>query len=369
MKNKKVAIVHDWLCVDGGAEVVLKHMLHIFPQADIYTMVDTLPNENRGFLEGHNIYTSALQKYKFAKKRHKYFMPLMPYLVEQFDLSNYDLIISSSHFVAKGVITSPEQLHIAYIYSPIRYAWDLYHEYDKIGALGSGFKNLFMKIWLHKMRIWDFTSAYRPDYLIADSRFIQKRIQKVWRREAAVIYPPVVIEDTLFSDTKEDYYVTLSRLVEYKRIDIIIEAFNAMPDKKLIVIGDGRMRKKLEKIAAQNIVFKGFLDRKEAMQYIAFAKAFIFMPKEDFGIVPIEANACGTPVIAYGKGGAKETVVDGSTGMFIQEQNAQILQQAIQEFEKKSFDALVCSQMAQKFSPENFCLSFEKFINTCYKEK
>jgi len=218
LKNKKVAIVHDWLCVDGGAEVVLKYLLHIFPQADIYTIIDTLPQENRDFLDGHKIYTSVLQKYKFSKMRYKYFMHLMPYLVEQFDLSNHDLIISSSHFVAKGVITSPNQLHIAYIYSPIRYAWDLYHEYNKIGALGRGFKNLFIKIWLHKMRIWDFTSAYRPDYLIADSKFIQKRIQKAWRRDSTVIYPPVELDSTLYSDKKEGILYIYIKIRKKKRI-------------------------------------------------------------------------------------------------------------------------------------------------------
>lgn len=362
MKSKKVAIVHDWLCVDGGAEVVLKHLLHIFPKADIYTIVDTLPPQYRNFLENHTIYTSILQKYKFSKKKYKYFMPLMPYLVEQFDLSEYDLVVSSSHFVAKGVITSPDQLHIAYIYSPIRYAWDLYHEYNKIGALGSGLKNLFMKIWLHKMRIWDFTSSYRPDYLIADSKFIQKRIQKAWRRESVVVYPPVELDSTIYCEKKEDYYVTLSRLVEYKRIDIIIEAFNQMPDKKLVIIGDGRLKEKLQSQAHQNIVFKGYLPRQEAMGVVSKAKAFIFMPKEDFGIVPIEAQACGTPVIAYGEGGAKETVLENKTGIFVQDQTAKSLKEAILKFESFKISPKDCKEYVQKFSPLKFEKSIRDFI-------
>ena len=362
MKIKKVAIVHDWLCVDGGAEVVLKHLLHIFPQADIYTMVDTLPYKNRYFLEGHNIYTSVLQKYKLSKKRYKYFMPLMPYLVEQFDLSEYNLVISSSHFVAKGVITGPDQLHIAYIYSPMRYAWDLYHEYNKIVALGSGFKNLFMKIWLHKMRIWDFASAYRPDYLISDSKFIEKRIQKTWRRDSVVIYPPVELDSTVYRDTKEDYYVTLSRLVEYKRIDIIIEAFNQMPKKKLIIIGDGRLKEKLRSEANENIVFKGYLPRAEAMNIVSKAKAFVFMSKEDFGIVPIEAQACGTPVIAYGEGGAKETILENKTGLFVQEQTKESLKEAIYKFENVKILPKDCKEFAQNFSSLNFENSIKDFI-------
>lgn len=364
MKSKKVAIVHDWLCVDGGAEVVLKHLLHIFPKADIYTMIDTLPQESRSFLQDHKIHTSVLQKYKFCKKRYKYFMPFMPYLVEQFDLREYDLIISSSHFVAKGVITSPEQLHVAYIYSPVRYAWDLYHEYNCIGALGSGLRNLFMKIWLHKMRIWDFTSAYRPDYLIADSRFIQKRIQKTWRRDSDVVYPPVELTSTIYCEEKEDYYVTLSRLVEYKRIDIIVEAFNEMPDKKLVIIGDGRLKDKLQSIAKKNIVFKGYLERQEAMSVVSKAKAFIFMPKEDFGIVPIEAQSCGTPVIAYGKGGALETVLENKTGLFVEKQTSKSLKEAIVKFESLKFYSKDCKEYVQKFSPSKF----ERSIIECVKK-
>ena len=367
MKNKKVAIVHDWLCVDGGAEVVLKYLLRIFPQASIYTMIDTLPKQNRDFLEGHEIHTSVLQKYGFCKKRYKYFMPFMPYLIEQFDLSEYDLVISSSHFVAKGVITSPEQLQVSYIYSPIRYAWDLYYEYNKIGALGRGIKNQFMKIWLHKMRIWDFTSAYRPDYLIADSGFIQKRIKKSWRRESTVIYPPVELDSTVYCEEKEDYYVTLSRLVEYKRIDIIVEAFNKMPDKKLLIIGDGRLKSKLQSIANSNIVFKGYLPRDEAMNIVSKAKAFIFMPKEDFGIVPIEAQSCGTPVIAYGKGGAKETVLEDKTGIFVKEQTSKSLQEAILKFENLELSSKDCKKFVQKFSPKNFENSIIDFIKNMEK--
>lgn len=362
MKSKKVAIVHDWLSVDGGAEVVLKYMLKTFPGADIYTILDTLPDEHREYLRNHKVFVSSLGKCRFLAKRYKYFMPFMPYLIEQFDLSEYDLVISSSHFVAKGVLTHPEQLHIGYIYSPVRYAWDLYHEYNRIGALGKGLRNSVMKLWLHKLRIWDFTSANRPDFLLADSKFIANRISKVWRRESSVIYPPVETQKAIYSEKKEEYYVTLSRLVEYKRIDIIVEAFNAMPNKKLIVIGEGRKRKSLEKIAKENIEFTGYLDKKEAMQIISKAKGFIFMPKEDFGIVPIEAQACGTPVIAYGAGGALETVQENSTGIFVKEQNAQSLQKSIKEFETMKFDPQVCKEFATKFSTNRFQKEFLDFI-------
>ncbi len=365
MRSKKVAIIHDWLCVDGGAEVVLKHLLELHPSADIYTMIDTMPLKHRGFLDGHKIYTTLLQRYGFTKKRYKYFMPIMPYLVEQFDLSEYDLVISSSHFVAKGVITHPEQLHISYIYSPVRYAWDLYYEYDRIGALGSGVRKFFVKIWLHRMRIWDFTSAYRADFVIADSKFIQKRIKKSWRRDSTVIYPPFEIDKTTYVEEKEDYYVTLSRLVEYKRVDIIIDAFNEMPEKKLVIIGDGNFKQKLQKRANKNITFKGYLPREEAMDLISRARAFVFMPKEDFGIVALEAQACGTPVIAYGEGGARETVVENKTGIFVERQDVSSLKKAIARFENLHISPKECRSFVKKFAPLEFKKSMIDFIERC----
>lgn len=363
MKNKKIAVIHDWLSANGGAEIVLKHILSLCPNADIYTMVDTLPQEQREWLGAHKIYTSPLQRFNFIAKRYRYFIPLMPYLVEQFDLAEYDMIISSSHAVAKGVLVHPHQQHIAYIYSPMRYAWDLMYEHERLGVFGKGLIRLMLKQWLHKMRIWDYISAQRPDVLIADSHFIKQRIQKSWRREADVIYPPVEFNECVYTESKSDYYVTLSRLVEYKRIDIIVEAFNAMPHKKLMIIGDGGSAEKLKKMAGDNIVFTGFLPRKEALLHVSKAKAFIFMPKEDFGIAPIEASACGTPVIAYGKGGASETVIDGKTGVFVQEQTSNSLIEAIQRFELLSIDSYACIENAQNFSVENFKKQFEAYLH------
>jgi len=362
LKSRKIAIVHDWLGVAGGAEVVLKRVLQMFPKADIYTMVDVLPLKYRGFLKGHKIYTSILQKYQFIAKRYNYFMPFMPYLVEQFDLSGYDIVISSSHFVAKGVITHPQQLHIAYIYSPIRYAWDMYFEYDKMGAFGVGIRNILMKRWLHKMRIWDVVSSNRADCFIADSKFIQKRIQKYWGKDSTVVYPPVEIDNTLYCEEKKEYFVTLSRLVEYKRVDIIIEAFNELPNKELVIIGEGRAKDSLLKISKSNISFKGYLEREDAMEIISKAKAFVFMAKEDFGIVPIEAQACGTPVIAYKEGGAGETVLDGESGIFVQEQTKESLKEAILKFEKSDFSPKVCREFSEKFSPKEFEKKITKII-------
>lgn len=369
MKSKKVAIVHDWLLTSGGAEVVLKYLLELFPKADVFTLIDALPSSEREFLKEYKVYTSVLNRYTFFAKKYKYFMPLMPYLIEQFDLSKYDIIISSSHFVAKGVITHPHQLHVSYIHSPIRYAWDSYYEYNKIGAFGSGLKNFIMKLWLHKLRIWDCMSALRADYLIANSYFVSQRIQKTWRRDSIVIYPPVELEGSIFSEKKEEYYVTMSRLVEYKRIDIIVQTFNKMPDKKLIIIGDGRCKKDLEQNASSNIEFRGYLAKKEAMQIISKAKGFIFMPKEDFGITPIEAQACGTPVIAYGMGGALETVKEGETGVFIKEQTEISLINGIKLFEKMEFKPFICREFAKQFSTKRFLSEMKDFLNQCYEGK
>ncbi|MDD3342373.1 MAG: glycosyltransferase [Sulfurospirillaceae bacterium] len=362
MKNKKIAVVHDWLSVNGGAEIVLKYILELYPHADIYTMVDTLPLESRTWLEGHTIYTSILQKNRWVAQRYRYFIPMMPYLIEQFDLSDYDIIISSSHAVAKGVLVHPHQKHIAYIYSPMRYAWDLMYEHERLGVFGKGIVKFMLKRWLHKMRIWDYVSAQRPDILIADSTFIKKRIQKCWRRDAEVVYPPVEFDECCYREEKQDYYVTLSRLVEYKRVDLIVEAFNALPEKKLIVIGEGCAFEKLKKIAHSNIEFKGHLPRKEAMNYIAYAKAFIFMAKEDFGIAPLEAQACGTPVIAYGQGGARETVIEGKTGVFVEEQTSQSLIEAIAQFESIAIDPNACAKNALTFSIDNFKKQFEAYL-------
>ena len=364
MKNKKVAIVHDWLCVNGGAEIVLKYLLEMFPQADLYTMIDTLSPEKREWIGDHTVYTSCLQKSTWVREHYTYFIPFMPYLVEQFDLEAYDMIISSSHAVAKGVIVHPHQTHISYIYSPMRYAWDLMYEHERAGIFGKGIVKFVMKRWLHKMRIWDFISAQRPDVMLADSGFVQQRIRKCWARESVVVYPPVEFDACVFEETKEDYYVTLSRLVHYKRIDLIVEAFNEMPEKKLIIIGEGSSSKALQKLACDNIVFKGHLTKEEAMRYVSRAKAFVFMAKEDFGIAPLEASACGTPVIAYGQGGARETIVENETGIFVDEQTKDSLKSAIHSFEKCHIDPYTCRQNALKFSVDAFKQNFNFYATS-----
>lgn len=372
--NLRVAIVHDWLTAMGGAEYTLQQLLTLYPRADIYTMVDILPENERQWLEGHRIFTSPLQSFPFLAKRYRQMIWMMPFWVEQFDLEEYDLIISDSHAVAKGVIVHPHQKHLAYIYSPMRYAWDLTYEHDRIGVLGSGLKRFFLQHWFFRFRLWDAASSLRPDTMIAISHFIRKRIRKSWGREASVIYPPVDVEGSPFSNEKEDYYITVSRLVPYKRIDLIVEAFRAMPDKKLIVIGDGPMYDELSKNLPANVTLEGYLGRHEMLRKLSAAKAFIFMPKEDFGIAPLEAQACGTPVIAYGCGGAAETVrgLDQTepTGVFVSYQDAESLAEAVRIFESNAdkFIPEQCREWAMKFSQSRFREEFSQHVEKLMKD-
>lgn len=366
--NLRVAVVHDWLTAMGGAEYTLRQILALYPQADLYTMVDTLPENQRSWLSGHQVYTSPLQRFPFLAKRYRHMIWMMPFWIEQFDLERYDLIISDSHAVAKGVIVHPHQKHLAYIYSPMRYAWDLTYEHDRMGVLGKGLKRFFLRHWFHRFRVWDSVTALRPDRMIAISDFIRLRIQKSWGRSATVVYPPVDVEACPYEAEKEDYYITVSRLVPYKRVDLIVEAFRSMGDKKLVVIGDGPMYKALSQNTPENVTLLGYVSRSEMLKRISKARAFIFMPKEDFGIAPLEAQACGTPVIAYGSGGALETVrgltMDDPTGLFVSEQNAQMLMEAVKLFEihEKKFAPEACREWATKFSEERFRREFSEQI-------
>jgi glycosyltransferase involved in cell wall biosynthesis len=242
----RVAIIHDWLVTYAGAERILEQIIKIFPDADLFSLVDFIPSDKREFLGNKIVNTSFIQKLPFAEKKYRHYLPLMPLAIEQFDLSDFDLIISCSHAIAKGVLTGPDQLHISCVCSPIRYAWDLQHQYLKESGLDKGLKGWLAKVILHKIRLWDYRTSNGVDYFIAISEFISRRIWKIYRREAKVIYPPVYVNDFLFSDNKEDFYLTASRMVPYKKIDLIIKAFAEMPDKKLVVIGDGPDFKKIQ---------------------------------------------------------------------------------------------------------------------------
>lgn len=292
----------------------------------------------------------------------------MPLAIEQLDVSCHDVVISSSHAVAKGVLTGPDQLHISYVHSPIRYAWDLQHQYLRETGLDKGVKGALARLLLHKIRNWDYRTANSVDHYIANSQFIARRIKKIYGREADVIYPPVDVEHFTLQMDKEDYYFTASRLVPYKRIDLIVEAFSTMPDKKLVVIGDGSEMAKIKSKAANNIEILGYQSDAIMLQYMKNAKAFVFAAEEDFGITPVEAQACGTPVIAFGKGGSLETVrpfgVQKPTGLFFNEQTLLSVVDAISEFEMISdkINPIDCRNNALNFSREVFKNKIEKYV-------
>jgi len=366
----QIAFVHDWLIDKGGSENTLAAMLELWPDAPVYTLVYNSRGPCQSFLHGHQTYTSFLQKLTQATRRYRSFLPLMPLVVEQFDLSGYDLVISSSHAVAKGVLTGPDQLHICMCYSPIRYAWDLQHQYLHESGLEEGLKSFLVRAILHYIRLWDVRTANGVDKFIAISEFIARRIWKVYRREATIIYPPVDVENFLLREQKENFYLTASRMVPYKRIDLIVEAFSMMPDKKLVVIGDGPDFKKIQARAKSNIELLGYQPLDVLRDYMQRAKAFIFAAEEDFGITPLEAQACGTPVIAYGKGGALETIIEGKTGLFFNQQSPESLRQAIKWFEsgEYQFDPKVIRGNAERFNTQRFQKEFGAFVQKAWEE-
>lgn len=374
----KIALVHDLLFEYAGSERVVKQILSLYPNADLYSLVDFIKPEERGFLQGKTVTTSFLQHFPLARsnpaKILPYTLPIMPLAIEQFDLSGYDLIISSSHSVAKGVLSGPDQVHISYVHSPMRYAWDLQPAYLKAnhGALGRGLKGWVTRALLSYLRLWDARTANGVDTFVANSAYVARRIWKTYRREAYVVYPPVDIERFSLQTAKEDFYVVVSRLVPYKRIDLIVEAFNQMPERKIVIIGDGPDRKLLQRRAGPNIQWLGHQPDEVVKSAMGQAAAFIIAAEEDFGISPIEAQACGTPVIAFGRGGAKETIHglehEKPTGVFFDRQDPGALIEAIQTFEqvRMDFHPTVCRENAQRFSPERFRSAFRTVVENEY---
>ena len=373
----RVAIVHEWLDTYAGSEQVLEQILAIYPKADLYVVADFLPANKRSFLAGRNVKSSFVQKLPMAKSLFRLYLPLMPIAVEQFNLSEYNLVISNSHAVAKGVITGPGQLHISYVHSPMRYAWDLQHEYLHKSKLDRMTVSSVLVRWiLHRMRIWDTRTANGVDYFVANSNFIARRIWKTYRREAKVIYPPVTVTDYVLGkgDNKQEYFITISRNVPYKRLDLIVKAFNSMPDKKLVIIGDGVRCKELRKLACSNVSLFSWLERDLVCTYLQNAKAFVFAAVEDFGISVLEAQTYGVPVIAYGRGGVLETIKnydevspEQATGLLYFKQDKKSLIEAVNRFEyiKDKFTKSACRKNAQNFSAQKFRHSFTQFVQKC----
>lgn len=364
----KVALVQEWLTVIGGSEYVFKEIASLYPDADIYTLVARQETIASLGFQKHKVYTSFIQNLPFAKTKYRNYLPLFPLAIEQFDLSGYDLIISSSHAVTKGVLTHAGQVHICYCHSPMRYAWDLYHQY--VSDI-KGVKGFMVKWLLHRMRQWDFISANRVDYFIANSNYIGKRIKKVYNRDSVTIYPNVAVHNFEVRTQKEDFYVTASRFVPYKKMELIVQAFAQMPDKKLYVIGEGPTFKEVKKIAPANVILLGYQPFDVLKDYLSKAKAFVFAAEEDFGILPVEAQACGTPVIAYGKGGVTETVINNKTGVLFNEQSAAAITGAVTYFEQNIaiFNAEDIAAHAAQFSAERFKNEFSAYIATVISNK
>jgi glycosyltransferase involved in cell wall biosynthesis len=361
----KVALVQDWIAVIGGSEKVFKEIASYYPDADIYTIIARDETIKKLNLTGHKIFTSFIQKLPFARTKYRSYLPLFPMAIEGFDLFNYDLIISSSHAVAKGVLTHSNQIHICYCHSPIRYAWDLHHQYLKETGLNKGFKGFIARYLLQRIRHWDFINTGRVDYFIANSKYISRRIKKAYGRESTVIYPNVATEDFVPVYDKKDFYVTCSRFVPYKKMDLIVRAFAQMPDKMLYVIGDGPDFKKVSKLAAPNTILLGHQPFDVLKKYLSEAKAFVFAAEEDFGILPVEAQACGTPVIAFRKGGASESVIEGQTGIFFDEQSSASIIEAVKRFDANSvnFSAEEIVKHADGFSTARFRKEFLNYVD------
>jgi len=370
-RSMRVAVVHDWLVANGGAERTLARILECYPQAEVFTVVDFLPSEERRFLGDRPVHSSFVQGLPLARKYYRHYLPLMPLAIESFDLSNFDLIISSSFCVAKGILTGPDQVHVSYVHSPMRYAWDLQHQYLREHGLEHGVRSVLTRALLYRMRIWDSRTANGVDSFITNSRFIARRLWKIYRRESAVIHPPV---DTDFfqpgGDEREDYYLTTSRLVPYKCIHLIVDAFSYLPGRRLVVIGDGPELDRLKALAGPNVQILGHQPSVVVRQHMQRARAFVFAALEDFGIAPVEAQACGTPVIAYGRGGVTESVIEGRTGIFFQEQTVESLIGAIEEFERRSsrFSSSEIRGNALRFGVERFKQQFRACVEEQLKQ-
>lgn len=361
------AVIHDWLVSPvGGGEKCLEAIVRLFP-SPIYTLVQSKKKLVGSYFENLHITSSFLQKMPRIETAYRNYLPLFPLAIEQFDLRGFDLILSSSHCVAKGVLTHPGQLHICYCHTPVRYAWDLMHDYLEEAGLNRGIKGMLVRWILHYLRGWDVHSSNRVDHFIANSRYVAKRIEKFYGKKASVIYPPVDLSFYNVEEKKEAYYVAASRLIPYKKIKLIVEAFSHMPDRKLVVIGDGPEWKKIVQIAPPNVELLGYQPNEILKMHLQKAKAFVFAAVEDFGILPIEAMGCGTPVIGLGQGALLETVVEGETGIFFKEQTVGSLIEAIKKFESFEWDPQKCHRQAEKFSQERFNREFQKFVLDKYE--
>ena len=384
----KIAVVHDWCVTYGGAERVLERILDMYPEADLFSLIDKVPQGQREFMRGKQPHTTFLQKIPNIEKHYRKLLGLMPYAIEQFDLSGYDLIISSHYSVAKGVITGPRQTHVCYCHSPMRYAWDMQHSALADARLDKGLKSIVARWQLHHLRQWDARCANNVDAFIANSAFVSDRIWRCYRRESTVIPPPVDVAAFALQTKKNDYYISVGRLVPYKKVDLLLEAFRQLPDKKLVVVGDGPELSALRAKAPSNVELLGRQPFAAMCGLVAGARALLFPAYEDFGIVPLEAQAAGTPVLAFGSGGSLETVVgyrggqvqSGSgerdarapTGLFFYEQSATAVREAINTFEQLPAGTITpenCREHALAFNGERFDVEFRSLVEKALRDR
>ncbi|MDJ0635848.1 MAG: glycosyltransferase [Xenococcaceae cyanobacterium MO_188.B29] len=372
----KYALVHEWLTpkATGGSELVVKEILK-YIDGDLYSLIDFESINPESYLYGRSIGTTFLQHFPLARSGVQKYLPLLPLAIEQLDLREYDVILSSSHAVAKGILASPHQLHVCYCHTPMRYAWDLTFDYLNNSSMGKGVAGILTKYLLHRLREWDVISANRVDYFIANSNHTARRIWRCYRRQAKVIYPPVDLDRFSFQSHKEDFYLTVSRLVSYKKVSLIVEAFNQLK-KPLVVIGGGNELNKISQLANANVQILGFQPHNIVEKYMAKAKAFVYAACEDFGIALVEAQACGTPVIAYQGGGASEIVKDirqypeTGTGLLFDTQQTKSIVEAVETFDKfqSQFNLENCRLQANKFSSTIFKKSYLNFLDQCCQE-
>jgi glycosyltransferase involved in cell wall biosynthesis len=368
-----IACVHEWLAEWGGSEDCLRLILECYPQAQLHATIDFLSQRDRLRLGGRSIGTTFLQHAPWARTRFWNYLPITALAVESHDVSDADMIISSSHAFAKGVLTRADQLHVSYVYSPMRYAWDLHQQYLRDYKLDRGVKGMLARYIFHRLRRWDRLTSNNVDLFMAISGHVQQRIWRTYRRPSKVIYPPVKTDNYRLQVQKEDHYVTVSRLVSYKRIGLMLEAFRSMPSRKLVVVGDGPEMPMLKAACPPNVSLMGWQSDEVVERQLQSAKAFLFAAHEDFGISPLEAQACGTPVIAYGAGGSLETVralnaAQAPTGLFFAQQTAASLVVAVEAFEAAGpvFDPYACREWAEQFSEARFKREFAQCVDEAW---
>ena len=368
-----VAIVHDWCPSFRGGERVIAEFASMFPGAQIHTLFDFLDDEEKAeHFPGVAFHTSVANRLPYVEKYYRSLFFLCPFLIEQFDVTGYDAVISSSAAFARGVLTRPDQPHLCYVHSPARYAWDEQFSYLSQGGLGYGPKGLLFRHMLHNLRTWDARTAHGADLMLANSNYVRARIKRIYGRDALVVFPPVETDKMVYREDKDDYYITASFLAPYKRTDLVIKAFNDMPDKRLLVVGDGQQSKSLrDLVTGDNISFTGFLPRADYLETIAGAQALVFGGCEDFGIALAEAQAAGTPLIAFGRGGAVDIArtdeqSDSPTGILFKKQNVAAVKAAVEQFEsdRKRYSAEACRQNAERFSMARF----QREINSAFDQ-